>query len=151
MSIIQSSYKTDTKQYWLLNRPLCCYSNPAGTSESTLWDRVAVPGEAEGPRGAGRAALSRGCAGRKRCRCSRAGEIPPREPRGGKSVTWRRRTVKQGRRGKSLPLSLLFCKRSTSCFPPNSSSITFREDHTLQTFFYYMYVCVYILCYCYYW
>lgn len=34
-----------------------------------------------------------------------AGEIPPRQPRGGKSVTWRWRTVKQGRRGKSLPLS----------------------------------------------
>lgn len=99
-------------------------------------------GEAEGPRGAGRAALANGAArGGNAAALSWRNPPAPAERREVSHLA-----VKDSKTGTereiSASLSFLFCKRSTSCFPPNSSSITFKEDRTLQTFFYFIYVCV---------
>lgn len=82
---------------------VCC-SNPAGSREEPWgWCGSAGGGGAAGRWEGG--AGSRGCSGGNAAAAPELEKFPPREPTGGKSVTWRRRTVKQGRRGKSLPLS----------------------------------------------
>lgn len=123
---------------------VCC-SNPAGSRRGALglvWQR-------RGRRGRGEVGGRRwepGLLRRKRRCCSRAGEIPPARADGREVSHLAEKDSKTGtEREISASLCLLFCKRSTSCFPPNSSSITFKEDHTLQTFFYYMCVCIYTL------
>lgn len=123
---------------------MCAVQTPRG-AERSPGAGVAAPG-AEGPRGGGRAALGAGAAPEETPLLFQSWRNSPARADGREVSHLAEKDSKTGtEREISASLCLLFCKRSTSCFPPNSSSITFKEDHTLQTFFYYMCVCIYTL------